>query len=48
MSLKWAMYSEKISLSLSWFIKKNTGKKKKKAKALCEFFQWTPSRVEEV
>ena len=29
MSLKWAMYSEKISLSLSWFIKKNTGKKKK-------------------
>ena len=47
MSLKWAMYSEKISLSLSWFIKKNTGKKKK-AKALCEFFQWTPSRVEEV
>lgn len=35
MSLKWAIYSEKISLSLSWFIKKKYRKKKKTKQKLC-------------
>ena len=37
MSLKWAIYSEKISLSLSWFIKKIQKKKKKQRLCVSSF-----------